>query len=571
MADSLPIHVMRGTDWMAQYLKECHPDLRRGDAFLHNSPYHGNTHPGDFGIMVPIVDENGEHQLTAVAKGHLTDVGCSIRASQHPWAKDVYEEGSLIFPAVQVQRDYEDIDDIIRLCRVRIRKPEQWYGDYLALLGSVRVAERRVLELGEEIGWKTLHRYTKQWFDYSEQMMKAAIAKLPAGTTSSITAHDPWAGAPDGVPVQVLVTVKPEEGMVEVDLTHNPDSLPNGLNTSRATATLHPMVAIFKSLPSDLHTNAGSFRRIDVKLRENCCVGIPRHPHSCSLATTNLGNRCGSVTGRALAALGEGIGQGEVGAIEPPAMGIISGIDPRKGGDSYIDHLCLSGGGGAAFGNVDGWLTIGDNGATTVLHMDSIESDEVQYPLYVYERCVHIHSEGPGKFRGAPGTYVEYGPIPDATMQVIYLTDGDTFPALGARGAGHGGRGGQMLRTASGDLVRQGPTGPLDIAPGESIIVFGNGGGGYGRPWERDLERVKKDVLEQWITRERAEAVYGVIFEDDGEVDHEATGALRQRMEAAAGPWQNTPPEILSAEEVLRRVREETKDVPYPVPKERWW
>ena len=47
MAESLPIHVMSGPDLMARDMKEIHPTLRRGDAFLHNSPYHGNSHAAD--------------------------------------------------------------------------------------------------------------------------------------------------------------------------------------------------------------------------------------------------------------------------------------------------------------------------------------------------------------------------------------------------------------------------------------------------------------------------------------------------------------------------------------------
>ncbi|MEM6744386.1 MAG: hydantoinase B/oxoprolinase family protein, partial [Pseudomonadota bacterium] len=40
-AESLPIHVLSGPDMMAASVRAHHPDLRRGDAFLHNSPYHG--------------------------------------------------------------------------------------------------------------------------------------------------------------------------------------------------------------------------------------------------------------------------------------------------------------------------------------------------------------------------------------------------------------------------------------------------------------------------------------------------------------------------------------------------
>src|SRR3954469_25483723 len=44
MAESLPIHVMSGPVLMSRWLAEFPPLPRRGNAFLHNSPYHGNSH-----------------------------------------------------------------------------------------------------------------------------------------------------------------------------------------------------------------------------------------------------------------------------------------------------------------------------------------------------------------------------------------------------------------------------------------------------------------------------------------------------------------------------------------------
>ena len=88
-----------------------------------------------------------------VAKAHISDVGNSIPTTQFASARDVYEEGALIFAGDKVQEDYEHIEDIIRLCRMRIRQPDQWYGDFLAILGAARTGERRILELGEEVGW----------------------------------------------------------------------------------------------------------------------------------------------------------------------------------------------------------------------------------------------------------------------------------------------------------------------------------------------------------------------------------------------------------------------------------
>ena len=54
----------------------------------------------------------------------------------------IYNEGSLIFPGVKIQENYKDNQDIVRMCKKRIRVPDQWYGDYLAAIGSARIGER---------------------------------------------------------------------------------------------------------------------------------------------------------------------------------------------------------------------------------------------------------------------------------------------------------------------------------------------------------------------------------------------------------------------------------------------
>src|SRR5262252_6275412 len=157
-ADSLPIHVLEGPNLMARAMRQFHPDLRPGDAFLHNSPYHGNSHAADHTIMVPVIDDDGVHRFTVFAKAHQADIGNSMPTTYTGNALDVYNEGALIFPAVQVQCDYQHIEDIIRMCRLRIRVPEQWWGDYLALIGAARIGERELLELGREAGWDVLDR-----------------------------------------------------------------------------------------------------------------------------------------------------------------------------------------------------------------------------------------------------------------------------------------------------------------------------------------------------------------------------------------------------------------------------
>ena len=152
-AEALPIHTLSGPDMMAQTMLGFHPNLKRGDAFIHNSPYHGNSHAADQGILVPVLDDEGRHRFTVVVKAHQADIGNSVPTTLHATARDVYEEGALIFPCVRIQENFRDIDDIIRICMMRIRVPEQWYGDLLATIGAARIGERELMTLAREVGW----------------------------------------------------------------------------------------------------------------------------------------------------------------------------------------------------------------------------------------------------------------------------------------------------------------------------------------------------------------------------------------------------------------------------------
>jgi N-methylhydantoinase B len=530
MAESLPIHVMSGPDLIARYMKRVHPRLRSGDAFLHNSPYHGNSHAADWCVVVPVVDDEGVHRYTVLAKAHLADCGNSVPTTYVADAKDVYNEGALIFPCVQVQEDYRDREDVLRIAQVRIRVPELWHGDFLALLGAARIGERRLLELLDAAGPDALRTYERDWFDYSEQRMAAAIRRMPRGTVVREGRHDPVPGMPDGVPVKVVVSVDPDEALIEVDLRDNLDCQPCGLNLTEATARTAAMMGVFTGLGEVVPANAGSFRRLRIELRENCVVGIPRHPFSCSAGTTDLSELTAGLVAAALADLGEGFGLAQIGRAQPGSMAVISGVDPRNPGGPFVNQLILAVTGGSGAPRADGWLTILGIGAAGFLYRDSVEIDELKYPLLVREQRIIPDSEGAGRFRGSPGAYVEYGPIEGCELDVVYLSDGTVNPSVGVRGGGDGGNAVQRVRRPDGSIGDElGSYAQVRLSHGETLVSHTCGGGGYGPPRERDPLRVAKDVREGWVTHTRAREVYRVALTDTGEVDADATAALRAR------------------------------------------
>lgn len=534
-AETLPIHVLSGADLMARSMLELHPVLRRGDAFLHNSPYHGCSHPADHTILVPVIDERGTHHFTVWVKAHQADIGNSLPTTYMAEARDVYEEGALIFPCVRVQQDYVDIPDIVRLCEMRIRVPGQWRGDYLAMVGAARIGEREVLAMAAEFGWETLHAFTRAWFDYSEQRMIAAIRRMPSGEARATSTHDPVRGTPpDGITITVGVKIDSDKALIEVDLRDNPDAMPCGLNLSEACARTAAMIGIFNSIPESVPTCAGSFRRIRVHVREGSVAGGGRHPISMSVATTNLADRVTNPVQVAFSKIHDGLGLGECGPIMGASMAVISGRDPRNGNEPFVNQIFLLDTGGAGAAAADAWLTICHAGNSGMCFIDSVELDELHFPLVVKERRLVQDTEGAGRTVGAPAGYCEYGPVAGASLEVVYTADGVRNSASGTRGGLRGAPIRNYRRGADGELRELPGIAAIQLSPGETVASYCAGGGGYGPPHERPVHKVKEDVEEGWISRQRAHDVYGVVIAEDGNPDIRATAARRAALAATA-------------------------------------
>lgn len=75
------------------------------------------------------------------------------------------------------------------------------------------------------------------------------------------------------------------------------------------------------------------------------------------------------------------------------------------------------------------------------------------------------------------------------------------------------------------------PYGLTQLIPGDTVIINSAGGGGYGNPLERAPEMVERDMIEGYVSVERAKEDYGVVIDPKTfKVDMEATKKLRERQ-----------------------------------------
>jgi N-methylhydantoinase B len=179
------------------------------------------------------------------------------------------------------------------------------------------------------------------------------------------------------------------------------------------------------------------------------------------------------------------------------------------------------------------------DGESAIVHIEEacsrnlpVELEETKDPEIIECYELVTDSGGAGKFRGGLGVRRAYRLLADGRM--ISTLERCDAPHAGVAGGLPGGRTIGLLDSSiygEGFEFRKTPDQP--IAKGDLLTIITGGGGGYGDPLERDPERVRDDVIEGLVSHGAARDLYGVIFDEEDEIDHAATLALRTSRTAA--------------------------------------
>jgi N-methylhydantoinase B len=531
LALGLPVHVGAIDLIPRAIVAKFGDDIHPGDCFVNNSGYLGNTHCADFTVCAPVFFE-GEIAFYVIARAHLGDMGFPTPTTYSPLSRDVYEEG-LILPCVRIQKDYKDVSEVIDICKANIRVPEQFYGDYLAVLAAVRTGEARLKALCAKYGSATVNGFLDEFQNYAERMADQAIRALPKGKVSKEMLYDSETDLyPDGIPIRATVEVDPDEGVITVDLRDNIGNLPLGINMTESTTIAACMTAVLNVLGADVPRCTGSFRRVRLLMREGAAIGKPRFPAATSSATTNLCHALIPHIQSMFAMLSSELGTayGTIGM--PGSCAVVSGHDTRGQGRAFVNQLIMGYWGGPAMHGHDGWLTYGSGASQGILWQSSVEIVEQQQPIIVEKLEIREDSGGAGQWEGAPGAECVIRP---RTAPVRFMVN-SASRANPPQGVG-GGRAGAPMRIArldgSGDRHELPISVDATLKPGERLLSEGCGGGGFGNPLDRDPALVRASLLAGRISLTRATEIYGVSFCQEGTetfVDEAATASRRQHL-----------------------------------------
>lgn len=481
-----------------------------GDLILLNDPYtlDGGNHLPDWTLLLPVFNEN-KLVFWAFSRAHMMDVGGGAPGGYNPTATDIFMEGFRITP-IKIYEKGQPKWDVLNLIMANVRYPDIEKGDLLSMIGSLKIGERRLIELVEKYGLELIEMVTDDLNGYAEYLMRAEISKLPEGTYrgEQQTGRDTWGGP---YSVKAAVTVKRDQ--MTVDFTGSDKQTKGCYNSSFSNTCTSVYVAILTAIGAEVPHTEGCYAPIKIIAPKGIIVNCS-YPAACTMATIFPAQTIIEAVWKALSKTG--VKHLQIAGWGGWTEASITGSDPRTNKRfSSLELQAAMAGAGAVYG-LDGWNCIGQPVSGGALNDPNVEMYEVVYPFLIGLREHWNDSGGPGKWRGGLGTHYEFI-YEGASEGRAYFWGISGLPSYGVMG-GKQGKINEMYVVRDGEKIEIPLTGMVEIKPGDKVVFKAAGGGGVGDPLERDIEKVWEDVQNDYISAETAQKDYGVEINPDGSV-----------------------------------------------------
>ncbi|MBK9136272.1 MAG: hydantoinase B/oxoprolinase family protein [Betaproteobacteria bacterium] len=466
-APHMPVHLGSMSESIKTVISR-NPQMREGDVYVLNDPYHGGTHLPDVTVVTPVYLQPGDAKPSfyVASRGHHADIGGITPGSMPPFSKTIDEEG-VLFDNFLLVRDGEFREQALREHLQSgahpSRNPEQNIADLRAQIAANEKGVQELRAMVAQFGRDTVAAYMKHVQDNAEESVRRVITALKNGQFEL--------ELDNGARIVVKVTVHPERRAATIDFTGTSAQLPNNFNAPKAV-TMAAVLYVFRLLvEDDIPLNAGCLKPLEVVVPEGCMLN-PRPPAAVVAGNVETSQ---SVTNALLGAL-------EVMASSPCTMTNFTFGNARH---QYYETISGGSGAGATF-DAAGRVTGGFAGTSAVqTHMTNSrltdpEVLEFRFPVRLESHTLRRGSGGAGRWPGGDGAVRRIRFLERMTASV--LSNGRRIAPFGMAGGAPGALGINRVERADGRVEPLTHIGSAEMEPGDCFVTETTGGGGYGPP-----------------------------------------------------------------------------------------
>jgi len=499
-------------------------DWGPGDIFLANDPDYGGGHLPDYCVYGPVYSDDGELIIVQCLQAHQGDTGGKDPGGFTLEATDIYTEG-MAFPCLKLVHRGQRRRDVFDMV-VRNNRLPSFSGDLAAMIGGVQHSVRLLEDMIRKWGAGTVKAAINYNIEQTERRVREVVASWPDGTYEGTTFIDADTQGTKDVKIHVTCTVAGDQLTIDLTGTDDRPELVGVWNTFSNTRS-YIMTQVVAMMDPTINKNEGFFNAVKLVVPEGCIAQPPPnkpaalgsfHP-ACEITEAVCVALSSIVPERASPQVYKmGTPNAVIGFDENGQMWLEQGVDSRT-----CDASAVKG--------IDGWGSCPN--ALGNLLLAQAEDAEPRFPIISVGREMITDSEGPGQWRGMPGSLNIKQVLRPATAMAWMVTQ--THPLRGMCGGDDASPYGNTFYMGTEKEYKVGLAENAFLEPGTKIGYKYGGGGGFGPALLRDPAAVLEDVLDEYISVKRAHEKYGVVIkghlEDYNlEVDHEATEALRKAM-----------------------------------------
>jgi len=502
-------------------------NMRPGDCYITNDPFGTDglvTHLMDVTTLRPIFHE-GELIAFSWAFIHASDIGGAVPGSISPDFTEVFQEGLRVRP-MHIFKEGELVEEVRDIYLDNSRIPNDIWGDFQAMFSAQKSMDRRLNELCRRYGPEKVKAGMLDVIDFAEIKARQVISEIPDGEYEF---GDYLEGINEGEFAFIHATLRVRGDEVEIDFTGTEPQTPSAYNYVTGSQT-HPylvqaMIHLIFTHDPECPRNAGILRPIRTCAPRGTIINaiFPAAGGSRVVANTRAYD---TIIGCLNQALPGGLVAGSAGM-----MGIIvlNARDPVTGKKrvGVVNTICGGGGGRRDRDGVDAI-------DTRFSHLGSVPAEVVEAETVLIMRAYRLlpDSQAAGKWQGGAALVLELENTGHDAMMTVRGLNRFHFQPWGFDGGDPGGLGNVVLNPGTSEEKSIGKIKVLQLTRGDVVRLTTPSGGGFGDPLKRDPERIFSDLARGLVTRKRAEAAYGVVFDADGQPDLAATETRRDELKS---------------------------------------
>jgi 5-oxoprolinase (ATP-hydrolysing) len=463
----MPVHLGSMGESIKTVIRDNAGNMRPGNVYALNDPYHGGTHLPDVTVITPVYLGTAaqDRPLFYVgSRGHHADIGGTTPGSMPPFSTRIEEEGVQIDNVKLVERGVLREAEMLALLRsgeYPSRNPQQNMADLKAQIAANEKGVQELHKMVEQFGLDVVQAYMRHVQDNAEESVRRVITRLKDGAFTL--------PLDNGAQIQVAIRVDAAARSAEIDFTGTSAQQTNNFNAPTAVC-MAAVLYVFRTLvDDDIPLNAGCLKPLKVIIPPGSMLN-PNPPASVVAGNVETSS---CITNALFGALG-------VMAASQCTMNNFTFGNARH---QYYETI--SGGSGAgALIDAAGRVVGGFDGTSVVqTHMTNSrltdpEVFEFRFPVRLESYEIRQGSGGAGRWRGGDGGVRRVRFLEPMTASI--LSNGRIHGAFGMAGGQPGAVGINRVVRSDGRTEALAHIGQTGMEPGDIFEIHTPGGGGYG-------------------------------------------------------------------------------------------